>query len=174
MATFGLTPVVSAFPTPAAEDFPNYIQFQANGTNLGAADADTVNFVGGRVTRGTGENSGAVTVTMAGMVWRDVTGNTTLVRGDAENGIATTGSTGTQTITVPADTGDAATDLPVGACVVLFQAGAAGLAVQPGAGVTLLYRTAAFTATAAGRYATLTLVKRSANIWLLCGDMGAL
>lgn len=43
--TFSITPT-SAFPPAASEDFPNFIQFQFNGVNLGGPDADTINFVG--------------------------------------------------------------------------------------------------------------------------------
>ena len=79
-----------------------------------------------------------------------------------------------QSITVPADTGDATVDLGNGACVVLFQEGAARLEVHAESGVALLYRDEAFSAAAAGQYATLSLIKRDANVWLLCGDMEAL
>ena len=60
---FGLTPV-SGFPPPTPDEFPNFIQFRADGENLGGPDADTVDFVYPLVaTRGTGENSNIVTVT---------------------------------------------------------------------------------------------------------------
>lgn len=63
---FGMVP--SGWPAPAAEDFPNFIQFQFNGVNLGGPDADTVNFVsagsgeGFSVTRGEGESANVITV----------------------------------------------------------------------------------------------------------------
>lgn len=61
--TFGISPV-SGWPTPGAESFPDYIQFQADGTNLGAADAHTLNLGPGlSATRGEGESAGVVTVT---------------------------------------------------------------------------------------------------------------
>ena len=65
--TFGLTPV-TGYPPATADDFPNFIQFQQDGENLGGPDADTVNFTGDGVsaTRGEGENAGVVTVTVAG------------------------------------------------------------------------------------------------------------
>ena len=173
MATFGLTPTVAGFPPPNSEDFPNYLQFRAGGVDLGGRDADTVDFVGGRVSRGTGDNSGIVTVVIGGMAWRDVENDTVLVRADAEGGVATTGTTGMQSITVPADVGDESIDLPIGSCVVLFQAGAARLEVQAESGVALLYRDDAFTTAAAGQNATMSLIKRAANTWLLCGDMEA-
>jgi len=173
MATFGLAPMLAAFPPPGAEDFPNYIQFRAGGVDLGGRDADTVDFVGGVVTRGTGDNSGTVTVVLGGMAWREVENDTVLTKADSEGGIATTGTTGMQSITVPADTGDATVDLVAGTCVVLFQEGAARLEVHAESGVTLLYRDEAFTPAAAGQYATLSLIKRAANVWLLCGDLEA-
>ena len=215
MATFGLTPSVGLFPPPAAEDFPNFIQFQADGTDLGGADADTVDFVNGgegAVTRGTGEAAGTVTVDLrkAGiplqfqadgvdlgaadadtlnfvgfaaervedtvtvrpgpLTWRQTASDTVLDADDAQHGIVTTGTTGAQSVTVPADTGDTAVDLPTGTAVLLFQEGAATLEVQTESGVTLLCRDA-FLTRAAGQYATLTLIKRAANTWLLCGDL---
>lgn len=174
MATFGLIPMPSAYPTPPAEDFPNYMQFRAGGVDLGGRDADTVDFIGGRVTRGTGDNSGVVTVVLGGMVWREVENDTVLTKADSEGGIATTSTTGMQSVTVPADTGDATVDLGNGACVVLCQQGAARLEVHAESGVTLLYRSEAFNPAAAGQYATMSLIKRDANVWLLCGDMEAL
>lgn len=63
MSSFSVTPLTDV-PPPAAQAFPEFIQFQAAGENLGGADADTVNFAAGlTATRGTGENSGTVTVT---------------------------------------------------------------------------------------------------------------
>lgn len=170
---FGMTPMSSVYPAPATEEFPNFLEFRANGEALGGRDADTVAFIGGRVTRGTGDNSGVVTVVLGGMTWRDVENDTVLVYADAENGVATTGTTGMQSVTVPADTGDAAVDLPDGTCVVLFQDGAAPLEVQAESGVDLLYRSDTFTTRLAGQYATATLIKREANVWLLCGDLEA-
>lgn len=61
---FTITPVNQA---PAEDDgFPNFIQFQFNGVNLGGPDADTVNFVGSgfTVARGTGDDENTITVTV--------------------------------------------------------------------------------------------------------------
>lgn len=64
---FSLTPSGN-FPPPAADGFPQFIQFQFNGVNLGGPDADTVNFVAGgsgqpfSVTRGVGEDANVITV----------------------------------------------------------------------------------------------------------------
>lgn len=66
MATFAITPA-TGYPIPPSEDFPQFIQMQADGTNLGGPDVDTLNFSTNLVaTRGTGENSATVTVTATG------------------------------------------------------------------------------------------------------------
>lgn len=62
---FGISPS-GGFPPAAAEEFPNFIQFQDDGTDLGGPDADTLNFVGATVSRGTGENANVVTVEVTG------------------------------------------------------------------------------------------------------------
>lgn len=62
------TPTIAAGDNPPAtsDGFPRYIQFQNNGTDLGAPDVDTVNFADNlTVTRGTGENANKVTVVAA-------------------------------------------------------------------------------------------------------------
>jgi hypothetical protein len=59
---FGMTPATN-WPVPTPDDFPEFIQFQADGTNLGGPDADTVNFSTGlTATRGEGESANVVTV----------------------------------------------------------------------------------------------------------------
>lgn len=63
---FGFNPAGNGFPSQAPEGFPNFIQFQADGVNLGDPDVDTVDFVYPLIaTRGAGENSNVVTVTTA-------------------------------------------------------------------------------------------------------------
>jgi len=65
MTTFSITPV-SGFPLPTSDEFPDFIQFQADGADLGDNAADTVNFTDGlTATRGTGENANVVTVSSA-------------------------------------------------------------------------------------------------------------
>jgi hypothetical protein len=65
--SFGMTPATN-WPVPTSDGFPEFIQFQFNGVNLGGPDADTVNFVAGgsgqpfSVTRGEGENANVITV----------------------------------------------------------------------------------------------------------------
>lgn len=62
---FSLTPV-SGFPPQTPDEFPNFIQFQEDGLNLGLPDADTLNVTGNAsLTRGTGENSNVVTLNVA-------------------------------------------------------------------------------------------------------------
>lgn len=64
--SFGFNPAGNGFPSQAPEGFPNYIQFQADGVDLGLPDVDTVDFVYPLVaTRGAGENANVVTVTSA-------------------------------------------------------------------------------------------------------------
>lgn len=60
---FGLTPAGAGFPPQAPDAFPNYIQFQYEGTDLGGPTVDTVDFQGSVfVSRGDGENANKVTV----------------------------------------------------------------------------------------------------------------
>lgn len=64
---FGLTPAGAGFPPQAPDAFPNYIQFQYEGENLGDPDVDTVDFQGSVfVSRGAGENANKVTVVVGG------------------------------------------------------------------------------------------------------------
>lgn len=66
MPAFSISPA-QGFARPDDEGFPNYIQFQAAGSNLGLPNADTLNFGSGlTATRGTGENANVVTVTAEG------------------------------------------------------------------------------------------------------------
>lgn len=61
--TFGITPA-QGFNAPTPDgDFPDFLQFQEDGVNLGDRAADTLNFgTGLTATRGTGENANVVTV----------------------------------------------------------------------------------------------------------------
>lgn len=64
--SFGMTPA-TGWPVPTEGDFPNFIQFQEDGVNLGGPDADTVNFTGNvSATRGEGEHANLITVDVAG------------------------------------------------------------------------------------------------------------
>ena len=57
-----------SFTPPTGKSFPDFLQFQKDGQNLGGPDVTTVNFTGPGVqaTRGTGENAGVLTVQVAG------------------------------------------------------------------------------------------------------------
>lgn len=58
---FGISP--ASTPPVTSEGFPQYLQFQNDGTDLGAPDVDTVNFRQGlTATRGTGENANTLTL----------------------------------------------------------------------------------------------------------------
>ena len=65
MVGFVIAPVNAQQATDTG--FPDYLQFQAAGSNLGARDADTLNFGSGlTATRGVGENENTVTVDATG------------------------------------------------------------------------------------------------------------
>lgn len=57
-----------SFTPPTGKSFPDFLQFQKDGQNLGGPDVTTVNFAGTGVqaTRGTGENASVLTVQVAG------------------------------------------------------------------------------------------------------------
>lgn len=60
--SFTVTPITD-IPAPTPQNFPNFVQYQQDGENLGLPDADTLNFAAGlQATRGVGENSNVVTV----------------------------------------------------------------------------------------------------------------
>jgi hypothetical protein len=66
MPAFAIT-ALGGFPPPTSEDFPQFIQWQSAGTNLGLPDVDTINVsTGMTATRGTGENANTVTLTASG------------------------------------------------------------------------------------------------------------
>lgn len=66
MATFGITPV-TGYPIPPSDEFPQFIQMQSDGVDLGGPDVDTLNFTTNlTATRGTGENASTVTITASG------------------------------------------------------------------------------------------------------------
>lgn len=44
--TFGITPI-GGFPAPTPDEFPQGVQFQLNGVDVGTRDVDTVSFVAG-------------------------------------------------------------------------------------------------------------------------------
>lgn len=178
--TFGIIPT-AGFPPPTADDFPDYIQFQGDGINAGARDADTVNFVGATVTRGEGESAGTVTVEIEGgssapsFSWVEVpSGDYTLSLSDNLKGISTSSDGGDpQTVWVPEDTGDATVDFPDGATVLIYQEGSAQTLVNVLGSAGVAFRDV-FNSASAGQSATLTLIKLRTNSWLLCGDLALL
>lgn len=63
---FSITPA-SGYPPTTPDEFPNFIQFQSGGSDLGGPDADVLNFGDGlSATRGVGENANKVTVQAIG------------------------------------------------------------------------------------------------------------
>jgi len=208
---FGITPL-AGFAQQAPTEFPQFLQWQQDGVDLGDNAVQVVDLTGGLIgTRGTGENintlsiaapdqaiqfqnagvdlgtptvdtlnfTGLVTATRVGntvtatglavptFTWNAQAGDYRLQASDADNGIATTGTTGMQAITIPDDT---ELNVPVGTSILFEQDGAAPMTFNPVSGVTLHVRSA-FVAVSAGEYSILTLIKRAANTWVLCGDM---
>lgn len=169
MATFGITPV-TGFPPVTDDGFPRFIQFQVDGNDVGGRSVENVNFVGD--VSGTVSSDGStvtVDIGVPGVNWTDVPGDYTLTDDDVDAGIAATGVSGTQVITIP---GDDELDADVGRAILLYAEGGATVQIAPASGVTLRYRDA-FIAEIAGQFGIVTLIKRAANEWLLCGDMAA-
>jgi len=67
--TFGISPVGGVFAEQTADEgFPQFIQWQLDGTNLGDTSADTVNVTDPLVaTRGVGENENVITLSAPGL-----------------------------------------------------------------------------------------------------------
>jgi hypothetical protein len=168
--SFSITPA-SGFPPQASDEFPNYIQFQNQGADLGLPNVDTVNF--GRnltATRGTGENANVVTVVAETFVWAEAANDYLLSSDDLGNGVKTTHNSGPVIVTVPGDTelGIDGEDVSV----LIMQAGAGSVSVVGQSGVTVNVRSALLPETA-GQYAVLSLIHTGADEWVLCGDLGA-
>jgi len=167
--SFSITPA-SGFPPQASDEFPNYIQFQNQGTDLGLPNVDTVNFSRNlAATRGTGENANVVTVAAEAFVWNDVANDHLLTASDLGNGVKATHNSGPVVITVPGDTalGIDAEDVSV----LIMQAGAGSVSIVGQGGVTVNVRSALLPETA-GQYAVLSLIHTGADEWVLCGDLG--
>lgn len=64
---FGMTPS-AGYPPPASTDFPQGLQFQFNGVNVGGTSFTTFNIVAGgsgqalSLTAGVGEDAGTITL----------------------------------------------------------------------------------------------------------------
>lgn len=172
---FGLTPAGSGFPPQAPDAFPNYIQFQSNGTDLGLPNADTVNFRRGlRATRGAGESSGVVTVDADTFAWLEVATDHLLTASNVGNGVKSTSNAEMLIVTVPGDTQlgieDAGDGTVNGVSVLIEQHGAASVSVVAQSGVLVRVRTGLLAQTA-GRYAVLSLIRIGTDEWVLCGDL---
>ncbi len=65
--SFSVQPASAPLAPQTPREYPNFIQFRFNGVDLGGPDANVVDFVGAGwvVTRGTGEDAGKITVTLA-------------------------------------------------------------------------------------------------------------
>lgn len=174
MPAFGITPS-GVFPPASSDGFPRFIQFRVNGVDVGDRSVENLNFTGG-VSATVSSDGATVTVDVdssapaASFNWFEAPGDYTLTVADADNGLATTNSTGVQQITVPLD---ADADLS-GSSVLVSQEGGAQAEIVAAPGVTLQYRSAAFLPRTAGEFAVLTLIWRAANTWIVCGDLEAL
>lgn len=172
---FGLTPAGAGFPPQAPDAFPNYIQFQSDGTDLGGANADTVNFRRNlTATRGTGENANIITVDADAFGWTEVTTDHLIANTDIGNGLKVNSAEESVIVTVPGDTQlgieDAGDGTINGVSMLIEQHGAAVVSVVGQSGVTINVRTGLLAETA-GQYAVLSLIRNGANSWVLCGDL---
>jgi hypothetical protein len=169
MPTFSIAPV-GPFPPATDEGFPQFIQFQGDGVNLGGPDADTVNFTDGiSATRGVGENANVVTATavpiLPTLTWRVIAGDGMVEAADVDNGIAMTATSGSALLTVPTGV------IPSGHSVLVLQEGDAPVILMMSSGGDFIYRTAVFDPETAGPGAILTLIGRDDARVVLCGDL---
>lgn len=178
MTGFSVSPV-GVFPAVADDGFPEFIQWLLNGTPLGGPDAQVINLTTNlTATRGVGENANVITIAAEGgsgggsnMTWRATSGNDTLSLGDANNAVAYGNGTGLHHINVPLDNDDE-DDIPVGSVILLYQEGSAAFLVSPASGVTINVRSG-LSKQSFGQFATVSLIKRGANLYVLAGDLAA-
>lgn len=168
--TWGISPV--EFPPPSSDDFPDFLQWQFEGENLGGADVDTVNVTDGlAATRGVGEDANILTlsgdITPHRLTWREIDGDGEVTADDIDNGISMTANTGSPVLTVPEGV------IPPGAAVLVFQKGAAQVQIMPSSALDILYPTDRFISSLAGQSAIVTLLGGPADTGevILCGDM---
>lgn len=169
MPSFGITPA-SGFPPPTDQGFPRFIQWQVNGDNIGSRSlVETVNLVGDLDAT---VNSGGdtLTVQIGGMSWTEFASDYTLGANDANQGLASTGNSGVQYLTVPAE---GTAQFNAGDAVLVLQDGGAQVQVRAESGVELIYRPSAFNPYTAGEGAALTLIYRGSDRWLVTGDLEA-
>ena len=168
MPSFGITPA-SGYPPATDQGFPRFIQWQDAGVDVGSrALVETVNVIGAN---SMSVNSGGDTLTLqlgpAGSLWTEFAGDRTLSADDMERNLAATGVSGAQIVTVPSD---GTADIDPGKAVLVYAEGGALVQFVAESGVNLRYRDA-FDPEIAGQFGIVTLIKRAANEWLLCGDM---
>lgn len=166
MPGFTITPVTGSAP-PAESDFPRFLQFQLDSEDLGDTSVETVNFVGNVDATLSTDGSSIEVDVGAGFSWRDVSADHTLDLTDADSGISTSGNSGAQVITIPSD---GQVDFRDGTSIMVMQYGAAPVSFVAASGVQLLVRSGLLAALS-GQYATATLIKRTANVWIVCGDL---
>jgi hypothetical protein len=165
MTAFSVAPV-GGFPSTDPGDFPDFMQLQNQGVNLGDRAADTIDFATGlRATRGVGASENVVQVTAGVIAWRDVDGDDEVTIDDIGNGIATQGTSGEQVIAVHANV------LLDGECVLILQEGAAQAVIAVDSGMELVYRTDTFSAATAGQGSVLTLIAKGDTKIIVCGDL---
>lgn len=172
MPGFVITPL-GTFPPSSDDGFPRFIQFKVNGDDVGDTTVNTVDIIGD-VTASLSSDLGTVTYDVnaqaAALSWYSTAGDYTFVEADADNGVAGSATSGTQMFTIPPQS---EVDLE-GASILVSQDGAAQVQIVAGDGVTLQYRSAAFNPRTAGPGAIISLVWRSEDVWIICGDMEAL
>ena len=161
------TLLIAVESTPPA----SFIQWQQDGVNVGDTFVQVVDVISPLVvTHDTGLADNTVRIVLPGFQWRDAPADTVLTIDDNQNGISTSGTTGMQNVVIPADTGDPTVDLPDGASVLVYQEGAASFDISVQSGMTLNVRSGLLPVSA-GQFATVTLIKRRANTWIVCGDL---
>lgn len=167
MSGFGITPTGSGVPA-TDQGFPNFIQWQSNGMNLGGPDADTVNIGAGiTVTRGVGEQENVITLTAEAppeLVWRHIDGDGVVEFGDVANGISMDGDSASALVIPPG------LILP-GRSVLVLQRGAGQVSFPAQSGLDFVYRTGTFDASIAGQGGIITLIGLDDGSVLLCGDL---
>jgi hypothetical protein len=166
--TFGITPV-SGFPPVTDTGFPRFIQWQEAGIDVGNRSVENVNFTGD-VDLSVSSDGATVTVDVTGggsttPSWRDAASDTVLEAADAGNGISFSNTSGAQILTVE--------DVFSGAhAVALLAYGGATVQIVGASGVEVLVRDGLL-AELAGQYAVATLIRRSAGVYILCGDLAS-